>query len=670
MPGLPLEQSNEMLRWLAFLWLSGFLARPLAVKLLPGQSDQGYLTGKLLGWLIMMFVPWTAAALGLASFSEIGPVLGLLALGAIYVTFRGETEPLAVRPALWMEALFVLLFVLGLIQRLTDADLVGLEKFTDFGLMNAAMRAEAMPPEDAWFAGAGVNYYYFGHAGAALWALLVRVPADHGYQLHMASLFALTGIAVFHLLKELLSAKGARLATVIGGAGTVMVLYAGNGHSFLYNVFRGLIPTPKPEYWYPDSTRFIGFEPQTLDKAFTEFPAYGFRVGDLHAHLLATPQSFFALIVLAALLRSGWGGTRIAFATALLLGWLLGLSYMTNAWDVAVLGLVALFVWCLLLVRQKGGWAASLDRMVAPGIAALALAALTAAPFAAEFVPFASAILPVEHRTPLWQLAVIYGHGVPAFLCLAVLVSRRRLDLAPEVAFIALLALVTIVLIIIPELVFVKDIYGADFARANTMFKLSFRSQPFLQIVALATIGLMVSGRRWQGAVALGLAAPLVATLAYAEYSFHGSPFGKRLDGLNFLREQKEMVLAARTLPIKPGQSIIEAGSDSFTQGARVASMTGLPSVIGWAGHEWLWRDDADAAFGRRGLVDAFYATDELAQRCAKIARFGIRYIVLGKDEAARYPDLDRDALLALGLPIIDTSGGLIIEVSPARCAL
>jgi len=670
MPGLPLEQSNEMLRWLAFLWLAGFLARPLAVRLLPGQTDEGYLTGKLLGWLLAMFIPWACAALGLISFRETGPEIALVGLGLIYVGFRPSVAPLNWRKVLWFEGLFVLLFVLGLVQRIAEPNLLGLEKFTDLGLMAAAMRADLMPPQDAWFAGAGVNYYYFGHAGAALWALLVNVPADHGYQLHMASLFALTGVAVFHLLRELLHRRGARMASVIGGAGAVLVLYAGNGHAFLYSVFRGVIPTPKPDYWYSDSTRFIGFEPPTLDKAFTEFPAYGFLVGDLHAHLLATPMSVFMLIVLAALLRAGWAGFHVPVATTLLFGWLLGLSYMTNAWDVAVLGLVALLVWLLLLARQRGGWRASLDRMFAPAIGALALAILTAAPFAAAFVPFASAILPVEFRTPLWQLAVIYGHGVPAFICLAVLVARQRDRLSAEMAFLVLLAIVTLILIVIPELIFVKDIYGADFARANTMFKLSFRGQAFLQIVAVGTIGLMMTGRRWQGVVAIVIAAPLVATLSYAEYSFRGSLFGHRLDGLNFLGAERELVMALGEMPLGPGQSIIEAGSDSFTEGARVSSVTGMPAVIGWVGHEWLWRDDYDAAAARRDVVKDFYTDDTLPERCAVVARFGIRYVVVGKAEAARYENLDLLGLDELGVRVIETAGGLVIEVVPARCEL
>ena len=85
---------------------------------------------------------------------------------------------------------------------LEGADLTGLEKFTDMGFLSAAMRAGTMPPQDAWFAGFGVNYYYVGQAMAGAWGNLAGLPPDHTYQLAMATLFALTGLAAFRIAHE------------------------------------------------------------------------------------------------------------------------------------------------------------------------------------------------------------------------------------------------------------------------------------------------------------------------------------------------------------------------------------------------------------------------------------------------------------------------------------
>ena len=44
---LPPDQLAEVLRWLALLALSGALARPLALRLMPDEGG-GWITGKIL----------------------------------------------------------------------------------------------------------------------------------------------------------------------------------------------------------------------------------------------------------------------------------------------------------------------------------------------------------------------------------------------------------------------------------------------------------------------------------------------------------------------------------------------------------------------------------------------------------------------------------------------
>ena len=47
---------------------------------------------------------------------------------------------------------------------------------------------------------------------------------------------------------------------------------------------------------------------------------------------------------------------------------------------------------------------------------------------------------------------------------------------------------------------------------------------------------------------------------------------------------------------------VLEANGDSYSDYERVSAMTGLPTVLGWYVHEWLWRGDpADLKCPRRG---------------------------------------------------------------------
>ena len=78
---------------------------------------------------------------------------------------------------------------------------------------------------------------------------------------------------------------------------------AGNMH---YVVYRWVLPLlsklqgveTTESYWFPDATRYIGFDPDVPDKTIHEFPCYSFVLGDLHAHVV---NIMFVLLVLGLL---------------------------------------------------------------------------------------------------------------------------------------------------------------------------------------------------------------------------------------------------------------------------------------------------------------------------------------------------------------------------------
>ena len=182
------------------------------------------------------------------------------------------------------------------------------------------------------------------------------------------------------------------------------------------------MPTTREAYHYPDSTRFIGFDPETEDRGFTEFTAYAFRVGDMHAHVLATPVFLAAVLLLIGILRAGAEGHKPGFGLSAALGAMIGVSYGTNAWDVLILGLGALAVWGITIARFRG---AGLDRMVAVGITAMATAVAVALPFAAQFDPFGQGVAWTDNQSPMWQLLVLHGAIVPCLIALAALSLRN-----------------------------------------------------------------------------------------------------------------------------------------------------------------------------------------------------------------------------------------------------
>lgn len=659
---LPLNDWVEVLRWLAWLALATVLARPLAQRLMPGEG--GWIAGKMIGWLVVGWVPWLLASFHILPFGA-AAASGMLALAL--AALRLGLGPIDWRGFIALEAGFLTLFWLGLAVRLKNAELIGLEKFTDMAFLAGAMRADIMPPQDAWFAGHAVNYYYVGQAMVGAWANLTGVTAAHGYQLAMATLFALTALGAGLMVAQLAAPWGRRMQAVLGASAGMLAVYGGNGHSLLYQLFRHWMPTTKDDFFYPDSTRFIGFDPDSPDKAFTEFTSYAYAVGDLHAHVLATPLFLLAAVLVHSILRRGLAGMLPGSVQAAGFGWMLGLAFTVNSWDLAILGLMALVTLTVLLVRPSDlRLRTRADGLGAAAATVLAVAALTAAPFLAGFTPFAEGVATAPARTPLWQLLVIWCHVLPALLLIPILAFAKTR--ATPILPIAVVAVTGLMLVALPEVIYMIDIYGNDFARANTMFKLTFRAQTLLIAAAMAILAPVLARRGGWTLAGLAALVPLIGTLAYAPHVWAPPSMIHSLDGWGFLGDERALVKAADELTLARGEALVEASSDAFTDGARVSAMTGQPTVIGWTGHEWLWRGVAEAPMARMADVDLFYTTADPVARCRIVTRYGIRYIILGRVERARYPMLDEAGLRTLALEVHSSPGGAILRVSPAAC--
>ena len=219
-----------------------------------------------------------------------------------------------------------------------------------------------------------------------------------------------------------------------------------------------------------------------------------------------------------------------------------------------------------------------------------------------------------------------------------------------------------------------RDIYGTEFSRANTMFKTSYHLYVILPVIAVVYYVRLLAPVQiasLRTIMALAGASLLVPALVYPWFGISHllgtDPPLLRLNGLDFMSREGDGDLDARLFLLQhrppPGTALLEASGDSYTYAGRMSATTGIPTVLGWQAHEWLWRSNSDEWRDRAAEVSKFYQIETDAERREFISQFRIFYIVVGTQEFRAYPQLDLPALSQLGHPVFKAGDTTIIQV-------
>jgi len=234
------------------------------------------------------------------------------------------------------------------------------------------------------------------------------------------------------------------------------------------------------------------------------------------------------------------------------------------------------------------------------------------------------------------------------------------LTLTPD-WYILILLLVSTLLIFIPEIIYVKDIYIGSYHRANTMFKLTYQSFVMFS-VCIGYIFIRILSSLKKGFVRklllIAYCLLLIALLVYPNYSIPGY-YGKLekqnykgLYGLNFLNRlyPDDYKLVNWLNNNVAGQPVVlEAVGDSYTDYERISMATGLPTIEGWLVHEWLWQGSYDEPGKRAGEVQTIYESEDINLTKSLLEQYQVKYIVVGEMERTKYPNLNEEKIKSLG---------------------
>ena len=94
---------------------------------------------------------------------------------------------------------------------------------------------------------------------------------------------------------------------------------------------------------------------------------------------------------------------------------------------------------------------------------------------------------------------------------------------------------------------------------------------------------------------------------------------------------------------------ILEAQGDSYTDYARISSNTGLPTVLGWTVHEWLWRGTYQITAPRIEDIKTLYESENLDITKSLLKKYNVSYVYIGNLEYEKYPSLNVKKFESLG---------------------
>ncbi len=363
-------------------------------------------------------------------------------------------------------------FTLALAVRVTDTTIraAGGEQFLHFGLLNAVERATALPPQDMWWAGESVNYYYGGHVLVDQLARLTGTEPRLAYNLGLAVVFGLAAAAAFGLVGAVVDRYG--YSRRVGGAvGAATLLLAGTFATpvrlliaqlpesiatrvgeFAFYAVPSADPLPEVIAGYASLGEWSWwFERRVVDGTLVETPLFSMVKADLHGHVTTIPFMILLIAVAFAYYQTPaqervrrWALLVLVFpALAGMVGWMNTWS-LPGAIGIAWLALAFARAHPLSLLGERferdielddrGAWIRSEASRLGAATAGAAGVGLIGgawiAPFLLFQLPSNDGIGFLPDRSPFAPHALLWGAFFLLFILFLALALWRRYDVA------------------------------------------------------------------------------------------------------------------------------------------------------------------------------------------------------------------------------------------------
>jgi len=361
-------------------------------------------------------------------------------------------------------------------------------------------------------------------------------------------------------------------------------------------------------------------------------------------------------------------------------------------------------------------------------------ASLCSLTFNSKFDMIANSLAKTVDQSPIYQFLILWGtHILFALILIAVTIFSRKTSqvehdiddkyipenaaarffakMNPADIFMSGIAVVSFLLLAAPEIFYVRDIYSGSYKRSNTMFKFTFEAFVLLSLVLAYSffrfLCIRIKSRPQlytftAGALILSLMIFIPMHYPFAAIVQRTGPISLNnyigLDGTAALKTKDSLQLTSGAgdlasysnaiewlnTNVKGTPSICEAFGNSYTDNCVVSAYTGLPTVIGWQTHEWLWHFQGvvnssgelvsipgkdvwkNILTPRQTDVRTIYTSESITEVQRLLRKYNVTYLIVGDLERTQYVDIKDSVLTKLGTRVFE-SGSLYISKSSRK---
>src|SRR5207253_5698198 len=195
----------ELIQMWALVEVLGFICLPLTITVFHNLPDRGWAFSKAIGIALLAFCVWLPLMclhfLPFSPFFIAGVLLILVAFNIIgFLRVRQALLKVVRVNLIYIVAcetvFFGMMLLLGWIRSYVP-DIRSFEMFMDEGFIAAIMRSPHFPPNDMWYSGYPINYYYYAHYTIGVLAKLLGQSPSIAFNTGICTFYGLTGVNLF-----------------------------------------------------------------------------------------------------------------------------------------------------------------------------------------------------------------------------------------------------------------------------------------------------------------------------------------------------------------------------------------------------------------------------------------------------------------------------------------